>query len=310
MRFGVHLPLADLGQGLPTGRELRTYTRVAAELGFSTVAANDHLVWRRPWLDGPTALAAVCGSVGPMTLATTVALPTVRHPVVLAKTLASLATIADAPVIAGLGPGSSAADHEAVGIPFEQRWARFDEGVQLIRALLRGETTTTGRFYSGEELHIDPSARSIEVWSASWGSAVRLPAVAGAADGWLASAYNTTPPRFRAVRTRLDAHLTAAGRDPAAFGDLLVTMWLYITHDRAAARRVLEDVLAPLLDRDAEQLATQLPVGSPEHCVELLDSYAAVGARQVLLWPVSEPVKQLELFSEHVRPHVDHRPTT
>jgi alkanesulfonate monooxygenase SsuD/methylene tetrahydromethanopterin reductase-like flavin-dependent oxidoreductase (luciferase family) len=70
MELGVHLPLADLGQGLPSGRHLRRYAALAAELGFTAVAANDHLVWRTPWLDGPTALAAVCGSTGEMRLIT------------------------------------------------------------------------------------------------------------------------------------------------------------------------------------------------------------------------------------------------
>jgi hypothetical protein len=51
MELGVHLPLADLGEGLPSGRELRTYASAAVELGFTAVAANDHLVWRTPWLD-------------------------------------------------------------------------------------------------------------------------------------------------------------------------------------------------------------------------------------------------------------------
>lgn len=48
MRLGVHLPLADVGDGLPSADDLRTYVETAADLGFATVAANDHLVWARP----------------------------------------------------------------------------------------------------------------------------------------------------------------------------------------------------------------------------------------------------------------------
>ena len=118
MDFGVHLPLADLGQGLLGGGDLRVYTATAAGLGFEMVSANDHLVWRRPWLDGLMSLASVAGSAGDMTLATSVALPAVRHPVVLAKAITSLAVLSESTVVAGLGPGSSAADYEAVGLPF------------------------------------------------------------------------------------------------------------------------------------------------------------------------------------------------
>ena len=133
MRIGAHLPLADLGAGRPTGEDLCTYARTARDLGYSTLAANDHLVWSRPWLDGPTTIASVISAAGDMTLATSVALPVVRHPVVVAKTLTTLACLATGPVVGGLGPGSSSADYQAVGLPFEDRWARFDEALRLVR---------------------------------------------------------------------------------------------------------------------------------------------------------------------------------
>jgi hypothetical protein len=53
------------------------------------LCANDHLVFEVPWLDGPTALAAVIEASGQMTLATTVALVAVRGPVPVAKALAA-----------------------------------------------------------------------------------------------------------------------------------------------------------------------------------------------------------------------------
>ena len=52
MRFGVHLPVVDFGDGSATVGDLQEYVRVARELGYDTVGANDHLVWHRPWLDG------------------------------------------------------------------------------------------------------------------------------------------------------------------------------------------------------------------------------------------------------------------
>ena len=60
--------------------ELRDYVRAARELGFDTVSANDHLLWRRPWLDGLTALSAVVEHAAGMTMATSVALPAVATP--------------------------------------------------------------------------------------------------------------------------------------------------------------------------------------------------------------------------------------
>jgi alkanesulfonate monooxygenase SsuD/methylene tetrahydromethanopterin reductase-like flavin-dependent oxidoreductase (luciferase family) len=274
--------------------------------GYTTVAANDHLLWRRPWLDGPTALASVLGEAGGLTLATSVALPTVRHPVVLAKALSSLAVLAGGPVVAGLGPGSSAADHRAVGVPFEERWSRFDEGMRLIRALVRGEPPPPGHHYPvDDDLRLSPlPQRPPQIWGGSWGSDTRLRRMVEVADGWMASAYNTTPERFAAARVRIDRHLAALDRDAAVFPDLLATMWLYVSDDLAAVDHLLHEVLGPVLQRDPDELREQLPIGPPAHCLELLGRYAEAGACRILLWPVRDPIDQLERFAELVMPQV------
>lgn len=293
MRLGAHLPLADLGAGQPTGEDLHTYARTARDLGYTTLAANDHLLWSRPWLDGPTTLASVISAAGDMALATSIALPVVRHPVVVAKMLTTLATLTQGPVVGGLGPGSSRADYQAVGIPFEQRWARFDEALRLVRTLVRGEPTTPGTYYAAESLLAPLPEQAPQVWFGSWGSDRRLAAMASVADGWFASAYNATPDQFREARVRLDDHLRAAGRDAADFPDAIATMWLFVTDSRREAKDVLTDVLAPALKRDPAKLA-HLPIGSPQHCSEVLAGYADAGAREVLLWPIRDNLHQLE----------------
>jgi alkanesulfonate monooxygenase SsuD/methylene tetrahydromethanopterin reductase-like flavin-dependent oxidoreductase (luciferase family) len=293
VRIGAHLPLADLGDGHPTAGDLQVYARTARDLGFSTLAANDHIIWGRPWLDGPTALASVVSAVGDMALATTVALPVLRHPAVVAKTLTTLAALSHGPVIGGLGPGSSHVDYSTVGIPFEERWARFDEAVRLVRALVRGEPCDPGTFYTVEARLAPLPEPAPQVWFGSWGSDRRLAAMAGVADGWFASAYNATAGQYAAARARLDVHLRAAGREPSTFPDAIATMWLYVTDSRRDAERLVADVLAPVLKRDPAQLV-DLPIGSPQHCTDVLAGYAAAGAREVLVWPVRDAVHQLE----------------
>jgi alkanesulfonate monooxygenase SsuD/methylene tetrahydromethanopterin reductase-like flavin-dependent oxidoreductase (luciferase family) len=129
-----------------------------------------------------------------MTLATSITLPVVRNSVVVAKMLTTLATLAQGPLVGGLGPGSSHADYDAVGIPFEERWARFDErwarfdeALPLVRALVRGESTNPGKFYAVETRLAPIPAPPPQVWFGSWGSDRRLAAMASVADGWLAS---------------------------------------------------------------------------------------------------------------------------
>jgi methanogenic corrinoid protein MtbC1 len=72
VELGLHLPQMELGG---EGQSLARLTRAAEsarECGFAAVCANDHFLFQRPWLDGPTALAAVLGRTGSMDLATTV----------------------------------------------------------------------------------------------------------------------------------------------------------------------------------------------------------------------------------------------
>src|SRR5690349_17193333 len=103
----------DFGGNPYTIDHLVGYVRTADDLGFAALAANDHLVFSVAWLDGLTALAAVVAHAGTMTLATTVALPVVRGPVPLAKTLAALDRLAGGRLVVSVGPGSSELDYAA-----------------------------------------------------------------------------------------------------------------------------------------------------------------------------------------------------
>ena len=287
MDLGVHLPLVRFGdEPLSLPRLARTVDS-AREGAFAAVSANDHLVFRAPWLDGLTALASVVERSGGLALATTVALPVVRGPVPLAKALAALDVLSGGRLIAGLGPGSSQGDYDAVGLPFEERWKRFDQALAAVRALLDGDADV--------ELAPRP-ARRVPLWVASWGSPAGLARVARAGDGWLASAYNITPERFAAARAQL-------GDLPCA----LATMWTWVTDDRAAAERMLTEVLAPFLNRDPDVLRGQVCVGSAEHCAELLSRYAAAGCRRVYVWPLGDEQRQLDRVAGEVAPLIERR---
>src|SRR5436305_12660664 len=129
MELGVHLPLMEFGEEGQSLQRLQAVVDVAREPGFAAVSANDHFVFSTPWLDGPTALAAVIDRSGEMTLATTISLAALRGPVPLAKALAALDVLSGGRLVAGVGPGSSERDYDAVGMPFHDRWKRFDEAV-------------------------------------------------------------------------------------------------------------------------------------------------------------------------------------
>jgi alkanesulfonate monooxygenase SsuD/methylene tetrahydromethanopterin reductase-like flavin-dependent oxidoreductase (luciferase family) len=295
MRYGAHLPLIDIdGAGWPPGR-LRDYAAAARQLGFASLGANDHLVFSRPWLDGIVALASVIEASGPLRLATTVALPVLRGAPALAKTAAALDLLSGGRFVLGIGPGSSAADYEIAGVPFEQRWARFDESARFLRHTLRAA---------------DPALRPAPgrpggppIWVASWGSPAGLRRAARLGDGWLGSAYNVTPAQAAAARETL----AGIRGDLTGFDCVLATMWTYITDDPHRRDEHLSR-LSSMLNRPVEYLAPRVLIGSVEHCAALLTGYARAGIDEIFLWPIDDLEDQLTRFTQEVAPIVDDVP--
>jgi len=307
--YGVHLPVIDFGnQGFSLDR-LCAYVQTARELGFKAVSSNDHLIHSRPWLDAPSALAAILSHSGNMAVGTSIALLVVRGPVQLAKTMAAIDILSNGRLIVGVGPGSSARDYEIVGLDYEERWKRFDEAIRVLRALWSDDGVSfTGRFYSTAGIDLEPKPLqrpTPPIWIGSWGSDAGLRRVARLGEGWLASAYNTLPDQFAAALAKLKDQLKIRGKDPASFPNALVTMFMYVTESKSAAERVLSQTLVTFLHRPVEQLRERLLVGTPEACAERLAAYRAAGVQRVFVWPVEDEVDQLSVFQKKVAPLVD-----
>jgi alkanesulfonate monooxygenase SsuD/methylene tetrahydromethanopterin reductase-like flavin-dependent oxidoreductase (luciferase family) len=304
VEFGAHLPLMDFGGHPFTLDHLLRYAGTAEQLGFDMLCANDHLVFAVPWLDGPTALATVIEASGQMTLATTVALVAVRGPVPMAKALAAIDRLSGGRLLVAAGPGSSPGDYHSVGIEFEQRWARLDEAVRTLRVLWgKDPEPFTGRFYSTDGIDLRPlpvQAGGPPIWIGSWGSEAGLRRVARLGDGWLASAYNTTPASFAEALSRLDGYLADHGKDPETFPNSLATMWFYITENRSEADHIFRHRVVPAINRPESLLRERLPIGPSGSFADLLAAFKEAGLRRVLLWPVADEARQLELFCEKV----------
>ncbi len=281
MRYGAHLPLIDFdGRGWqPT--TLVSYARAAAGLGFAALAANDHLVFRRPWLDGIVALASVVEASADLVLATTASLPVIRGATAVAGAASALDTLSGGRLRLGVAAGSSKSDFAAVGVNFDQRWSRFDDAVAAVRRQRPGRP----------------------IWVASWGSPAGLRRVARLGDGWLASGYNTTPEQVASGLLTLRADLHRLGRDEELLPCTLATMWTHITDSPAECDSTL-DLLASTLGRPRAALADRVLVGAPERCAGLARAYADAGVDLFCIWPVVQPERQLERFMRDVVPRV------
>jgi len=221
--------------------------------------------------------------------------------VMLTKVLAGLDVMSGGRVVAALGPGSSDRDYASVGVPFEERWQRFEEAVSATRALLLGGSFE-GHFYVVEgplePLSAQPSGPPL--WVGSWGSDAGLRRAVRLGDGWLASAYNITPGQFRDRWDMVQKLLGEARRDPADFANGIATMWFHI--DDRRANDVLEERLAPVIHRPSEQLRERLAFGPAEAVVEKLIAFRDAGVQWMFLWPVADDIEQLQRFADQVMP--------
>ena len=135
-----------------------------------------------------------------------------RHPVLVAKQLASLAGLAPGRVLPvfGLQPAQPA-ERALFPVP-GQRAAVFDESLTLLRLLLTTQTVSfRGEFFAVEDASVAPlPARPLDIWLGG-SAAGGLRRVGRLADGWLGSLL--TPAEAQAAVDLIKAAAAEAGRE-------------------------------------------------------------------------------------------------
>jgi probable F420-dependent oxidoreductase len=210
-----------------------------------------------------------------------------RHPVLVAKQLASLAALAPGRVLPvfGLQP-ALAAERGLFPVPAGQRAAVFDEALTLLRLLLTTPSVTfSGSFFTVDGVSVGPLAdRPTDIWLG--GSApAGLRRVGRLADGWLGSLL--TPAEAAAAVRVIQEAAADAGRVvdpdhfgislPVAFGGVPVTL--------------------------AEAIASRRPGVAPESLVadgwpgarRLISEYVAAGLSKFVVRPAS-PLRSFDAF--------------
>jgi probable F420-dependent oxidoreductase len=165
-----------------------------------------------------------------------------RHPVLVAKQLASLAGLAPGRVLPvfGLQPAAPA-ERDLFPVPAGQRAAVFDEALTLLRLLLTSPSVTfSGSFFSVDGASIGPlPGKPLDIWLGGTAPA-GLRRVGRLADGWLGSLL--TPDEAGAAVRVISEAADAAGREveadhfglsiPVAFGPVPATLAASIARRR------------------------------------------------------------------------------
>lgn len=296
MKIGLHLPVVSFFEQTLSQDKLREFSLLAEKRGFSSLAVLDHFSWfSLPLLDGMMGLTVAACATDTIRLVTSVALPVLRGPVATAKFLGSLDVLSNGRISAGLGPGSNPSDYALAGIPWEERWARFDDAINCIRSLLDGRRYE-GRYYTAETLLFPlPVQQHLPLFVGSWGSEKGLARVARLSDGWIASAFNIDTTQLPMVIAQLEKFMTQQGK-PSSFPVIMSTMFTYIEENSDKAEMVLRQ-LSSILRKPLEDLRQKLLIGGRDECLRKLREIRDAGIQEVFLLLLKDELEQIEQIS-------------
>jgi len=338
IQFGVHLPVMGFDSidhnkkaknGSPNTRELIiSIARKAESLGYDSLSVNDHIVFRTSWLDSLSALSAVAAVTNKIKLGTSILNIVVRTPVICANALSAIDILSSGRLFAaGVGPGSHKGDYDVCGIPFEQRWSRFNEALEILYNLWNNPLSEkendndikpsilptdlvnfNGKYYKLEKVSFAPKPYQKPhppIYIGTWGSSeAGLKRVAKYGDGWMASAYNITADKFKEKwNTLLSYRKKSSGRDPESFENSIMSMFGYIDNDKYKVNKMVQDILSPALGRPTEQLKNLLLFGSVEECIQKINEFYEAGVKRIHFWPINDFEKQIEIFKKDVVCH-------
>jgi alkanesulfonate monooxygenase SsuD/methylene tetrahydromethanopterin reductase-like flavin-dependent oxidoreductase (luciferase family) len=287
MRIGVTVPLAygDVADGrAPTFAETVAFAQLAERVGLDSIWVYDHLIFKFPpepdegLHEAWTILSALSAVVPRVELGALVMCTSFRNAGLMAKMAATLDTISGDRLILGMGAGWHEPEYTSFGYPFDHLVGRFEEDIQVIDRLLRGESVDfEGKWsrYAGAQL-LPPPARKTPVLIASKGERM-LRLTARWADAWNTAWYGRIDDTLRERTAGIDAALAEAGRDRTS---LRKTVGIRL-HEPG---QLGDDTKGT--DANAQGLA------------DLFDELEAFGYQDALVWSVGKTTAAVERLAQ------------
>ena len=308
IKFGILLPTREVilsGRAEPSS--IYNLCDRAEALGFHSVWVGDSLT-AKPRLDALTTLAAVAGRTQRLRLGTAVFLAALRHPILVAQTVASLDWLSQGRVDLGIGysrPNDPAQEHEfeILGLSAAKRIKMSEELVEIVRRLWReSDVSHQGAFSRFEHVTLEPKPvqpGGVPIWLASNNIEPGLRRVARMADGWL---NNITDPNvYRECLEKIRSYAAQAGREPQT-----IEPGLYLTLAAGGKEAIAEgqSFLSQYYNRPYEAVAKAMlcVMGSWDDIAAQIHAYREAGARTFILrFAGRDQLGQLEACAEVLR---------
>ncbi|MCH8345550.1 MAG: LLM class flavin-dependent oxidoreductase [Chloroflexi bacterium] len=258
------------------------------ELGYDSVWTSEHIFFHFPTFDALTTLAAVAATTDRIRLGTAVLLLPLRPAALAAKEITSVDVISGGRLTLGIGVGGEyPKEFQAVGVPLNQRGARTDEAIQLLRKLWTEDNVSfDGRFTVLDGVTLQPKPvqpGGPPLWIAGRSqAAIRRAGRLG--DGYLP--YLFAPERFRDSLAQVRQVAEEAGRDPAAIEGALY-QFICLADSYEEAKRTAVADLSRRYNQPFEKIVDRYVVmGTADDCARRLADFAEAGARHFLLVPI------------------------
>jgi probable F420-dependent oxidoreductase len=147
MQLGIHLP--HIGRKA-SPENIRRVAVQAEQLGLDDVWVSEHIIVPKDCAYPPSpnfwdpvlTLTWAAAATSRVRLGTSVLVLPLRHPLPLAKELATLQNLSGGRLILGAGVGWLEQEFDALGVPFKQRGRRMDEGIAMMRAVWSQDPVT------------------------------------------------------------------------------------------------------------------------------------------------------------------------
>ena len=277
VRVGV-VPASGLGD-VDVSERARVMQSIAAA-GLDGVLQADHVSFRNgSGTDAIVMMAGLSGAHPTLGLHIGVYLLPLRHPVTVARSLATLAQLAPGRVVFGVGiGGEDRHEVEVCGVDPRTRGRRCDASLEVLRALLAGETVSHhDEFFDIDECRIVPvPAPQIPVLVGGRSdAAVRRAGRYG--DGWLGAWCSAR--RFAEAAETCARVADEAGRAQVVWRHKYQP-WVGFAATKEAARDQVASAMRRFYGLPFEVFEKYTPYGTPADVAEALAPYVAAGVHE------------------------------
>ena len=268
---------------------LRDFVARAEAAGIDRLFTGDHVMFKGGrGFDGLLNATAIAVT-SRLAVQTAVYLLPLRHPVPVARQVATLAGLAPGRLILGVGlGGEDPAELRACGIDPASRGRRMDEALTVLRPLLGGrKVTMAGDFFRLDRVRIAPAPEPPVPVVIGGRSDAALRRVARYGDGWLG--LWVSPDRYATATALIAKYAADEGRPVSEGGwEHGMHVWCGLGASAGAARARLAAVMEELYRTRFGKFERYCPCGTPAEVAAALRPYADAGCRSFNLIPVAD----------------------